>query len=233
MRLQATNIRKTKKLPLSEVRVLAPPTSEPAIPAAAPLPTQDEPPRLTSQETAFQELVKINPLILELAERLRLTDVETGNNYGDKPIAEDSNAQEGDLFFTTVEDELKHSIPALPDTNDFFNGEKRDRKRSSGEVDICLSNSYRKAELLGILSEKGKAAERKKPDTKEDKILRIAREVIAEQNSYTKEEIIERIITAKGISRSRAENGFNLMAEAGIIEPTLGDKYYLAGSTPF
>ena len=65
------------------------------------------------------------------------------------------------------------------------------------------------------------------------KLIALAQRVIEGENSYTKEEIIERIKGATNVNQERAERGFNLILQAGAIEPTLGDRYYLTGSTPF
>jgi hypothetical protein len=74
------------------------------------------------------------------------------------------------------------------------------------------------------------------PELKEidkPKLIALAKRVIEGENSYTKEEVIERIKEATNVSWERAERGFNLMLQAGAIEP-LGDRYYyLTGSTPF
>ena len=65
------------------------------------------------------------------------------------------------------------------------------------------------------------------------KLIALAQRVIDVENSYTKEELIERIKEATNVNQERAEKGFNLILQAGAIEPTLGDRYYLTGSTPF
>lgn len=65
------------------------------------------------------------------------------------------------------------------------------------------------------------------------KLIALAHRVIEGENSYSKEEIIERIKEATNVNQERAERGFNLILQAGAIEPTLGDRYYLTGSTPF
>ncbi len=65
------------------------------------------------------------------------------------------------------------------------------------------------------------------------KLIALAQRVIEGENSYTKDEIIERIKEATNVNQERAERGFNLILQAGAIEPTLGDRYYLTGSTPF
>jgi hypothetical protein len=65
------------------------------------------------------------------------------------------------------------------------------------------------------------------------KLIALAQRVIEGENSYSKEDIIARIKEATNVSQERAERGFNLILQAGAIEPTLGDRYYLTGSTPF
>lgn len=75
---------------------------------------------------------------------------------------------------------------------------------------------------------KVKAQEIDKP-----KLIALAQRVIEGDNSYSREEIIERIKEATNVNQERAERGFNLILQAGAIEPTRGDRYYLTGSTPF
>ena len=65
------------------------------------------------------------------------------------------------------------------------------------------------------------------------KLITLAQRVIEGENSYSREDIIERIKEATNVNQERAERGFNLILQAGAIEPTLGDTYYLTGSTPF
>jgi hypothetical protein len=65
------------------------------------------------------------------------------------------------------------------------------------------------------------------------KPINLAQTVIERENSYSKEDIIARIKEATNVSQERAETGFNLILQAGAIEPTQGDRYYLTGSTPF
>lgn len=66
------------------------------------------------------------------------------------------------------------------------------------------------------------------------KLIALAQRVIEGENSYTKEEIIERIKGATNVSQERAERGFNLILQAGAIEKTINPElYYLVGSTPF
>jgi hypothetical protein len=65
------------------------------------------------------------------------------------------------------------------------------------------------------------------------KLTALAQRVIEGENSYSKEEIIARIKETTNVNQERAERGFNLLLQARAIEPTLGDSYYLTGSTPF
>ena len=65
------------------------------------------------------------------------------------------------------------------------------------------------------------------------KLLTLAKRIIEGDTSYSKQEIVERIKQATNVSQERAERGFNLMLQAGAIEPTPGDSYYLTGSSPF
>jgi hypothetical protein len=57
------------------------------------------------------------------------------------------------------------------------------------------------------------------------KLIALAQRVIEGENSYSREDIIERIKEATNVNQERAEKGFNLMLQAGAIEPTLGDRY--------
>jgi hypothetical protein len=66
------------------------------------------------------------------------------------------------------------------------------------------------------------------------KLIALAQRVIEGENSYTKEEIKERIKEATNVNQERAERGFNLILQAGAIEQTINPEfYYLTGSTPF
>ena len=65
------------------------------------------------------------------------------------------------------------------------------------------------------------------------KLIALAQRVIERENSYSKEDIVARIKEATNVNQERAERGFNLILQAGAIEPTPGDRYYLTGSTPF
>lgn len=65
------------------------------------------------------------------------------------------------------------------------------------------------------------------------KLIALAQRAIEGENSYSKEDIVARIIKATNVNQERAESGFNLMLQAGAIEATESGEYYLAGSTPF
>jgi len=91
-------------------------------------------------------------------------------------------------------------------------------------VSIKTVERIRKVELR----DEYKAKEIDKP-----KLIALAQSLIEVENSYTKEEIIERIKQATNVSQERAEVGFNLILKAGAVETTLGDRYFLISSTPF
>lgn len=66
------------------------------------------------------------------------------------------------------------------------------------------------------------------------KLIALAQRVIEGENSYSREEIIERIKEATNANQERAERGFTLLLQAGAIEQTINPElYYLTGSTPF
>jgi hypothetical protein len=74
------------------------------------------------------------------------------------------------------------------------------------------------------------------PEQKEidkPKLIALAQRVIEVENSYSRAEIIDRIKEATNVNQERAERGFTLILQAGAIESTPGDRYYLTGSTPF
>ena len=73
----------------------------------------------------------------------------------------------------------------------------------------------------------------KAQETDKPKLIALAQRVIEGENSYSKEEIVARIKETTNVSQERAERGFNLILQAGALEPTPGDRYYLTGSTPF
>jgi len=73
----------------------------------------------------------------------------------------------------------------------------------------------------------------KSQEIDKDRLIKLAERIIEEQNTYTKEEIVDKIKEATKVSQERAERGFNLILDAGAIEPTQGGRYYLTGSTPF
>ena len=73
----------------------------------------------------------------------------------------------------------------------------------------------------------------KKTEIDKPKLIALAQRLLKGETSYSKEELIAIIKEATNVNQERAERGFNLILQAGAIEPTLGDRYYLTGSTPF
>lgn len=65
------------------------------------------------------------------------------------------------------------------------------------------------------------------------KLTALAETILEPENSYSQEEITQRIIKVTKVSLERAERGFTLLLQAGAIEPTPGERYILTGSTPF
>ena len=99
-------------------------------------------------------------------------------------------------------------------------------------VSITTGERIRKVELREDIKPRSEP-EIKAKEIDKPKLIALAQRVIEGYNSYSREEIIERIKEATNVNQERAERGFNLMLQAGAIEPTLGDRYYLTGSTPF
>ncbi len=102
-----------------------------------------------------------------------------------------------------------------------------------GLVSIKTGERIKKVELredIKYLPEPEiKAQEIDKP-----KLIALAQRVIEGENSYSREDIIERIKEATNVSQERAERGFNLILQAGAIEQTINPElYYLVSSTPF
>ena len=78
----------------------------------------------------------------------------------------------------------------------------------------------------------------KKPEVKAQeidnfKLIALAQRIIEKRNSYTKEEVIDKIKEATNVNQERAEKGLNLILQAGAIEIIPGERYIIKGSTPF
>lgn len=78
-----------------------------------------------------------------------------------------------------------------------------------------------------------KVKDEHKEPTKSNKIGDIALRIITPISNLSKEEIITRLMEETKVNRERAEKGFNLMIETGVITATNVGTYYLSGSTPF
>jgi hypothetical protein len=65
------------------------------------------------------------------------------------------------------------------------------------------------------------------------KLIALAQRVIERENSYNKEEVIDKIKKATNVNQERAERGFNLILQTGAIEIIPGERYIIKGSTPF
>ena len=65
------------------------------------------------------------------------------------------------------------------------------------------------------------------------KLTGLINKVIEGENHYSKEEIVDRLMTSTKVTSERAETGFKLFLKSQLIEKTIGGDYYLVGSTPF
>ena len=97
-------------------------------------------------------------------------------------------------------------------------------------VSITTGERIRKVELR---EEYKPHPEIKAQEIDKPKLIALAQRVIDGENNYSREEIVARIKEATNVSQERAERGLTLILQAGAIEPTLVDRYYLTGSTPF
>lgn len=67
-----------------------------------------------------------------------------------------------------------------------------------------------------------------------NKLLSLALKIIKGEFSYTKEDIVTRLKEVTNVNQERAERGFTVMLQTGIIEQTINlELYFLGGSTPF
>lgn len=78
-----------------------------------------------------------------------------------------------------------------------------------------------------------KVQDEPKEPAKSNKIGDIALRIITPINNLSKEQIIAGIMDETKVTRERAERGFSLMIESGVIQGTNVNTYYLTGSTPF
>lgn len=99
-------------------------------------------------------------------------------------------------------------------------------------VSITTGERIRKVELREDIKPHPET-EIKAQEIDKPKLIALAQRVIKGENSYSKEEVIERIKEATNVNQERAEINFNIILQAGAIELTFGDRYYLKGSTPF
>ena len=100
-------------------------------------------------------------------------------------------------------------------------------------VSITTGERIRKVELREDIKPHPEP-EIKAQEIDKPKLIALAQRVIEGENSYSREEIIERIKEATNVNQERAERGFNLILQAGAIEQTINPElYYLVGSTPF
>ena len=73
----------------------------------------------------------------------------------------------------------------------------------------------------------------KSKEVDKPKLLALALRILNGERTYTKEDVIGRIIADMKVNQERAEKGFNLLLQVGAIQPVGWGRYYLTGSTPF
>lgn len=100
-------------------------------------------------------------------------------------------------------------------------------------VNCKTGERIRKVELRGEPGEPEPEPETKAQEIDKPKLIALAERVIEGERSYSREEIVARIKEATTVNQERAERGFYLLLRSGAIEPTMGDTYFLTGSTPF
>jgi len=67
-----------------------------------------------------------------------------------------------------------------------------------------------------------------------ERLRELANKILSQANSYTREEIIQRLRDQTNVNEPRALRGFNLLVQSGAILPTPNPElFYLEGSTPF
>ena len=217
MRLLSIDITKVKRLSLKEVKL---PAKELKVGPITP-PVEVQKP-LSDEEIAYSKLVAINPLIEDLVERLNLVSIKTGDRIKIVEVKEDSNPILGP--------EIKE-----PNTDRLLKHIKRLNKRSG--VVISESSIKSNGAFIGATDEEIDIVIAKLLPEKENNnstLIKLAQKIIKGEDSYRKEDIVERIKEATKVSQDRAEIGFNLMLQAGAIEQTINPElYYLGGSTPF
>jgi hypothetical protein len=100
-------------------------------------------------------------------------------------------------------------------------------------VSIKTRERIRKLEVIGVdVADIEPILEPIKPPDK-NILKQIANVVLGLRNNLYKEVLIAKIGAESKVDKNRAEIGFNLMLQAGIIERTNVNTYYLTESTPF
>jgi hypothetical protein len=103
---------------------------------------------------------------------------------------------------------------------------------SLGLVSSTTGDRIRKVELPAE-DKPIRAPEVKSKEVDKPKLLALALRILKGERTYTKEDIIGRIIADMKVNQERAEKGFNLLLQVGAIQPVSKNRYYLTGSTPF
>jgi len=71
-------------------------------------------------------------------------------------------------------------------------------------------------------------------DEHTQQLFKIAKQLLRPEESYTKDEVWQKMLVLTKGDETRARNGLNMMFKCGAIERTLNPNlFFLGGSTPF
>ncbi len=146
----------------------------------------------------------------------------------ERPIGEE------DIAYTKLL-QVNPVLDKLIDTFDLVSKRtgERVKKASSSDIETAQKEMRLKDEVDNReeIERPGEALKKPKDNSK---LSSLAQRLLPGADSISKEEIIARLQEETKVNQGRAEIGFNMMLEAGIIiQVNQLNKYYLQGSTPF
>ena len=149
----------------------------------------------------------------------------------DKPTTTANKPQNEPLIATTRQ--FNATVDIMPVVN-----QMRAKNPYFTEVvnmfDLKLITEYREPEIQVPNNTKKPIEQQQATTTRRKKTLsEIVALVMEQQNHFSHDEIVNRIMNRTGTPIERAQNGFNLMLKNGLIAPTTVGTYYLSTSTPF
>lgn len=150
------------------------------------------------------------------------------------PILVDDTPTEEEILFSNFV-AINPVLKSLVDKLDLVSSVTGDSLRivELSEANISPQEPVLPSKMKDTYQEPVKAEIKPLQGSDKDKLKEIALSVVGEQSNRHKDEIIQDIAILSKVERSRAERGFTMMLEAGILELGLGERYFLTGSTPF